>query len=92
MSEHIPRTLNQIHPIEQIDEFLVVERVFSEDAELPSAGLANIHAEVPTSRLIRRRFCVRARFSKNAELTWPSFQNFVSLDTSGKTKTRVGPT
>jgi predicted amidohydrolase len=47
MSDHTQRTLNQIHPIEQVDEFLVVERVFSEDAGLPSVGLANIHAEVP---------------------------------------------
>jgi len=47
MSDHTPRTLNQIRPIEQVDEFLVVERVFSEDAGLPSVGLANIHAEVP---------------------------------------------
>jgi predicted amidohydrolase len=47
MSDHTPRTLNQIHPIEQVDEFLVVERVFSEDAGLLSVGLANIHAEVP---------------------------------------------
>ena len=47
MSDHTPRTLNQIHPIEQVDEFLVVERVFSEDAGLPSVGLANIHAQVP---------------------------------------------
>lgn len=47
MSNHTLRTFNQIHPIEQVDEFLVVERVFSEDAGLPSVGLANIHAEVP---------------------------------------------
>ena len=47
MSDHTQRTLNQIHPIEQVDEFLVVERVFSEDAGLLSVGLANIHAEVP---------------------------------------------
>jgi len=47
MSDHTPRTLNQIHPIEQVDEFLVVERIFSEDVGLPSVGLANIHAEVP---------------------------------------------
>ena len=47
MLYHKPRTLNEIHPIEQVDEFLVVERVFSEDAGLPSVGLANIHAEVP---------------------------------------------
>ena len=47
MSDHKPRTLDQIRPIEQVDEFLVVERVFSEDAGLPSVGLANIHAEVP---------------------------------------------
>ena len=47
MSDHTPRTLNQIHPIEQVDEFLVVERLFSEDVGLLSVGLANIHAEVP---------------------------------------------
>ena len=47
MSENTQKTLNQIHPIEQVDEFLVVERVFSEDAGLLSVGIANIHAEVP---------------------------------------------
>ena len=47
MSDHTPRKLNQIRPIEQVDEFLVVERIFSEDVRLPSVGLANIHAEVP---------------------------------------------
>ena len=47
MSDHTPRTLNEIRPIEQVDEFLVVERIFSEDVGLPSVGLANIHAEVP---------------------------------------------
>ncbi|NOK58783.1 MAG: hypothetical protein GFH27_549301n189 [Chloroflexi bacterium AL-W] len=41
------KTLHHIHPIEQIDEFLVVERLFSEDTKLLSVGLANIHAEVP---------------------------------------------
>ena len=47
MSDHTPITLNQIRPLEQVEEFLVVERVFSEDGGLPSVGLANIHAEVP---------------------------------------------
>jgi len=47
MSDDTPRKLNQIQPIKQVDEFLVVERIFSEDAGLPSVGLANIHAEVP---------------------------------------------
>lgn len=47
MSDQMPKMLHQIRPIEQEDEFLVVERVFSEDAGLPSVGLANIHAEVP---------------------------------------------
>lgn len=39
--------LEPIHPMEQVDEFLVVERVFSADEALPSIGIANIHAEVP---------------------------------------------
>ena len=47
MPNHSPITLNQIRPSEQVDEFIVVERIFSEDAGLPSIGLANIHAEVP---------------------------------------------
>ena len=47
MSDETPRKLDQIRPIQQVDEFLVVERVFSEDAGLPSVGLANIHAQVP---------------------------------------------
>jgi predicted amidohydrolase len=47
MSKNEPRTLDQIRPIEQVDEFLVVERVFSEEPGLLSIGLANIHAEVP---------------------------------------------
>lgn len=47
MTSQAPRTLKHIHPIEQVDEFLVVERVFSEDSGFPSIGLANIHAEVP---------------------------------------------
>ena len=47
MSDQTPKMLNQIHPIERVDEFLVVERIFSEDAGLPSVGLANIQAEVP---------------------------------------------
>jgi len=47
MSEQVPKMLHQIHSIEQVDEFLVVERVFSENQGLPSVGIANIHAEVP---------------------------------------------
>ncbi len=47
MSDQTPKMLNQVHPIERVDEFLVVERIFSEDAGLPSVGLGNIHAEVP---------------------------------------------
>ena len=40
-------TLKEIRSIERVDEFLVVERIFSENADMPSIGLANIHAEVP---------------------------------------------
>ncbi|HAC64655.1 MAG TPA: hypothetical protein DCF68_14260 [Cyanothece sp. UBA12306] len=47
MSDQTPKMLNQVHPIERVDEFLVVERVFSEDKGLPSIGLANIQAQVP---------------------------------------------
>lgn len=47
MPEQPPRTLNEVRPMEPVDEFLVVERVYSEDSALPSIGLANIHAEVP---------------------------------------------
>jgi hypothetical protein len=47
MTDYTPRTLNEVRPIEKVDEFLVVERLFSEDTGLPSVGLANIHAEVP---------------------------------------------
>lgn len=47
MPKDKPITLKQIRPIERVDEFLVVERIFSENAEMPSIGLANIHAEVP---------------------------------------------
>jgi predicted amidohydrolase len=47
MPEQPPRTLNEVRPMEPVDEFLVVERIYSEDPGLPSIGLANIHAEVP---------------------------------------------
>jgi predicted amidohydrolase len=33
--------------MEQVDDLLVVERTYSEDASLPTVGLANIHAVVP---------------------------------------------
>jgi len=47
MAEQMPRTLREVRPMETVDEFTVVERVYSEDPGLPSVGLANIHAEVP---------------------------------------------
>jgi len=92
MSDYRPRTLNQIHPIGQVDEFFVVERIFSEDAGLPSVGLANIHAEVPNIEANKEKILRACQISKNVEPTWPSFQSFVSPDTSGKMNTHVGPT
>jgi predicted amidohydrolase len=47
MSEYAIDKLEQLRPISKIDEFLVVERIFSADASNPSIGLANIHAVVP---------------------------------------------
>lgn len=47
MPERAIDKLEQIRPISEIDEFLVVERIFSADASNPSIGLANIHAVVP---------------------------------------------
>ena len=47
MPEQPPRTLKEIRPMESVDGFLVVERVYSEGSGLPSIGMANIHAEVP---------------------------------------------
>lgn len=36
-----------LREMEQVDEFLVVERAYSDDASCPTFGLANIHAAVP---------------------------------------------
>ena len=33
--------------MEQAGDFLVVERIYSKDASMPTVGLANIHAVVP---------------------------------------------
>lgn len=40
-------TLLGIHQGHTVDEFAVLERIFSPNPELPSVGLANIHAVVP---------------------------------------------
>ena len=40
-------TLSRIMPAESKDEFIIIERVFSEDDSNLSIGLANIHAIVP---------------------------------------------
>jgi predicted amidohydrolase len=39
--------LDEIRPIEEVDGFIVVERLFSTNDEHPSIGLANIHPVVP---------------------------------------------
>ncbi len=39
--------LSKIVPSEQKDEFIIIERVFSDDDSNLSIGLANIHAIVP---------------------------------------------
>lgn len=55
MSYYNPKKLNEVKPIEKVDEFLVVERIFSEDAKLLTVGLANIHAEVPDIEANKRK-------------------------------------
>jgi predicted amidohydrolase len=40
-------TVTELHEMRRIDEFLVVERAYSDDASLPTVGIANIAAVVP---------------------------------------------
>jgi hypothetical protein len=90
MSDHKIRNLKQIRPIEKVDEFLVVERIFSENEGLPSIGLANIHAEVPNIEANKGKILRSCQIFKERGANMAYFQSFAYQDTSGRMKMRVG--
>ena len=69
-------TLAAIRPSEQIDEFLVVERAFSSKAELPSIGLANIHAVVPDIEANKDKIVRATRLFKERKANLVIFPEF----------------
>ena len=74
MTDYTPRTLNEVRPIEKVDEFLVVERLFSEDTGLPSVGLANIHAEVPNIEANKEKILRACQILPKKEMRCGSWQ------------------
>ena len=69
-------TLDSIQPREQIDEFLVVERVFSTKEEQPSIGLANIHAIVPDIEANKDKIVRAARIFREKKVGLAVFPEF----------------
>jgi predicted amidohydrolase len=76
MPNQTRKTLKHLHPIEQIDEFIVVERIFSDDADLPSVGLANIHAGVPTIEANKEKIVRACQIFKERGVNLAIFPEF----------------
>jgi predicted amidohydrolase len=62
--------------IEEVDEFLVVERVFSNVPERPSVGLANIHAVVPDIQGNKDKVLRATRLFKERKANFAIFPEF----------------
>jgi predicted amidohydrolase len=62
--------------MEEVDEFLVVERVFSYDESLPSVGIANIHAVVPDIEGNKDKILRAARLFKKRRVNIAVFPEF----------------
>src|SRR5690606_10555271 len=66
----------EIQPIEEIDEFIVVERIFSSDPELLSVGLANIHSVVPDIEGNKARMLRALKIFKDRKVNAVVFPEF----------------
>lgn len=62
--------------IQQVDEFLLVERTYCDDASLPSVGLANIHAVVPGIEENKAKVERACRVFKERGVTFAVFPEF----------------
>lgn len=69
-------TVTELREMEQVDEFLVVERAYSDDARLPTIGLANIHAEVPGIEANKAKIERAARVFKERGANFAVFPEF----------------
>jgi predicted amidohydrolase len=76
MTNHKPSAISQIQPIEEIDEFLVVERIFSADPDKLSIGLANIHAIVPDIEANKDKILRAVRIFKERGVNVAVFPEF----------------
>lgn len=80
MPDALPLTgidsLDDIHAIRKIDEFLVVERIFSQDVQKPSIGLANIHPAVHDIEGNKAKILRAARIFKERKANIVMFPEF----------------
>ena len=76
MEENGTDTLAAIRPLEHIDEFFVVERAFSSKSELPTVGLANIHAVVPDIEANKDKIIRATRIFKERKADFVVFPEF----------------
>ena len=68
--------VTELHEMEQIDEFLVVERAYSDDTNLPTIGLANIEAIVPGIEENKRKIERACRLFKQRGVNYAFFPEF----------------
>jgi predicted amidohydrolase len=80
MPDPLPLTgidsLDEIHSLRKVDEFLVVERIFSQDVQKPSIGLANIHPAVNDIEGNREKVLRAARIFKERKTNIAMFPEF----------------
>ncbi len=62
--------------MEQCDEFLVVERVFSDNEDFPTVGIANIHLTVPDIEKNKDKVLRASRLFKERHVNFAIFPEF----------------